>query len=140
MKNNSFIWTIRIYYEDTDAAGLVYYANYLKFMERARTEWLRKLGFEQDILKREAGIIFVVRAVNIDYLRPARFNDLLEVVSSLEELNRVSLVFMQHIQYPGEELPPLCTATIKIACLDVTTLRPRPLPNNLVMEINGAVE
>jgi len=138
---DSNLWPIRIYYEDTDAGGLVYYANYLKFMERARTEWLRALGFEQDLLRREAGIIFVVRAVTIDYLRPARFNDLLEVASKLEELKRVSLVIRQQVHYPGEQEKPLCTATTKLACLDVTTLRPRPLPANLVMEINGvAVE
>ncbi len=75
----SFRWPVRVYYEDTDAAGIVYYANYFRFMERARTEWLRHLGYEQDQLRRDPGIVFVVRHVEADYLEPARFNDLLWV-------------------------------------------------------------
>ncbi|CAK0769016.1 esterase/thioesterase [Gammaproteobacteria bacterium] len=134
---HSFSWSVRVYYEDTDAAGVVYYANYLKFLERARTEWLRALGFEQDVLRRELGVIFVVRTVTVDYLRPARFNDLLEVVCRLEELNRVSLVFSQEVRYSGADDQPLCTGKVKVACLDATTLRPRPLPANLVTEIRG---
>lgn len=134
---NQFIWPIRIYYEDTDAGGLVYYANYLKFLERARTEWLRALGFEQDVLRNEAGIIFAVRAVTVDYLRPARFNDLLEVACHLEELNRVSLVFSQEVRRPGTDGQPLCTGKVKVACLDAATLRPRPLPATLITEIRG---
>ena len=74
-----FVWPVRVYYEDTDTGGVVYYANYLRFMERARTEWLRSLGFEQDALAREAGVIFAVRSAALEYLRPARFNDLLQV-------------------------------------------------------------
>ncbi|CAK0781128.1 esterase/thioesterase [Gammaproteobacteria bacterium] len=134
---NQFIWPIRVYYEDTDAAGVVYYANYLKFLERARTEWLRALGFEQDVLRREAGVIFVVRAVTIDYLRPARFNDLLEVICHLEELNRASLVFSQEVCYSGADGQPLCTGKVKVACLDAGTFRPRPLPTTLISEIRG---
>ena len=71
----TFVWPVRVYWEDTDAGGVVYYANYLKFMERARSEWLRVLGFEQDVLRDDAGVVFVVRRVEIDYLSPARFND-----------------------------------------------------------------
>jgi hypothetical protein len=74
-----FRWPVRVYYEDTDSGGVVYYANYLRFMERARTEWMRQLGFEQDALIRDKGILFAVRSASLDYLRPARFNDLLEV-------------------------------------------------------------
>lgn len=132
-----FVWPVRVYYEDTDAAGVVYYANYLKFLERARTEWLRALGFEQDVLRSEAGVIFVVRAVTVDYLRPARFNDLLDVVCYLEELHRVSLVFLQEVRYSGTNGPPLCTGRVKVACLDAITFRPRPLPATLIMEIRS---
>ncbi|MBN8772080.1 MAG: YbgC/FadM family acyl-CoA thioesterase, partial [Thiobacillus sp.] len=71
----AFVWPVRVYWEDTDAGGVVYYANYLKFMERARSEWLRAFGFEQDVLRDEPGIVFVVRRVEIDYLSPARFNE-----------------------------------------------------------------
>lgn len=134
---NQFICSIRVYYEDTDAVGVVYYANYLKFMERSRTEWLRSLGFEQDVLRRETGIIFAVRAVTVDYLRPARFNDLLEVVCQLEKLNRVSLVFSQEIRYPGINHQPICTGTVKVACLNATTMRPHSLPANLITEIRS---
>jgi len=74
-----FILSMRVYYEDTDSVGLVYHANYLKFMERARTEWLRSVGIEQDVLAREEGIVFAVRSVELDYLKPAKFNDLLEI-------------------------------------------------------------
>ncbi|CAK0750363.1 esterase/thioesterase [Gammaproteobacteria bacterium] len=134
---NQFIWPVRIYYEDTDAVGVVYYTNYLKFMERARTEWLRALGFEQDILRHETGIIFVVRSVTVDYLRPARFNDLLEVVSCVEELHRVSLIFSQNIRYSQANDQILCMGKVKVACLDATTLRPRPLPVTLITEIRS---
>jgi acyl-CoA thioester hydrolase len=81
---NTFALPVRVYFEDTDLAGVVYYANYLKFMERARTEWLRARGFEQDALIRELGIVFAVRSVQVDYLRPARFNELLEVRASVK--------------------------------------------------------
>ena len=76
-----FQWPVRVYYEDTDSGGVVYYANYLRFMERARTEWMRELGFEQDVLIREEGVIFAVRSAKVDYLRPALFNDELNVVT-----------------------------------------------------------
>lgn len=84
-----FHWPVRVYYEDTDSGGVVYYANYLKFMERARTEWLRSLGFEQDVLNAQHGIIFAVRSVTVEYLRPARFNDLLSVGVRLGERRAV---------------------------------------------------
>ena len=80
-----FVWPVRVYYEDTDSGGVVYYANYLKFMERARTEWLRARGFEQDVLLGEHRLMFAVRSLSVDYHRPARFNDLLAVLSRLPE-------------------------------------------------------
>ena len=94
---NGFGWPVRVYYEDTDAGGVVYYANYLRFLERARTEWLRALGFEQDALARDAGVIFAVRRVEVDYLKPARFNDALTVHARIAERGRASLVFAQEV-------------------------------------------
>ncbi|MEQ1530745.1 MAG: tol-pal system-associated acyl-CoA thioesterase [Methylococcales bacterium] len=123
-----FIWPVRVYYEDTDAGGVVFYANYLKFFERARTEMLRAKGFEQDQLMTNTGIIFVVRTVQIDYLRSAKFNDLLQVSAEITELKKVSLIFNQEITL-GQDL--LCKSVIKIACLDVQSMRPKAIPENL---------
>ena len=75
----AFLWQVRVYYEDTDSGGVVYHSNYLKFMERARTEWLRSLGFEQDVLARDEDVIFAVRSINVEFLKPGRFNQLLDV-------------------------------------------------------------
>ena len=90
---STFVWPARVYYEDTDAGGVVYYANYLKFLERARTEWLRALGFDQRDLMRDAGILFAVRHVEIDYLLPARFDDELRIEAAVERASKVSLTF-----------------------------------------------
>ena len=92
-----FRWPVRVYYEDTDNGGVVYYANYLKFMERARTEWLRSLGLEQDQLIREQGIIFAVTSVQVDYLKPALFNQLLSVSAEIIETGKASLTFKQEV-------------------------------------------
>lgn len=116
---------LRVYYEDTDAAGMVYYANYLKFMERARTEWLRALGFEQSQLAREQGIGFVARSVSIEYLRPARLDDMLEVVSSIDEASRAQIVFDQRIERGGEIL---ATSKIRIVSVDPTRGKVRAMP------------
>lgn len=124
-----FAWPVRVYYEDTDTGGVVYYANYLKFMERARTEWLRSLGFEQDQLIRDAGIIFAVRAVEVDYLRPARFNDALTVTAEVVHNGGASITFRQEVRR-GDEV--LCRGKVKIASLDAQTLRPRPAPAAIV--------
>ncbi len=125
-----FLFPVRVYYEDTDSGGVVYYANYLKFMERARTEWLRALGYEQDRLIDEACLIFAVRSVTIDYFAPARFNDELEVVTTLLKKGRASLTLLQEIRRCGEETA-LCGATVKIASLDVDSFRPKPMPQPL---------
>ncbi|MEJ2590664.1 MAG: tol-pal system-associated acyl-CoA thioesterase [Candidatus Thiodiazotropha sp.] len=131
---NRFIWPVRVYYEDTDAVGVVYYANYLKFMERARTEWLRSLGYEQDRLMERDGIIFAVRSVEVDYHLPARFNDALEVSASLSQKGRASLTFHQEVRRSGDA-QLLCSGEIRIACLDKERLRPTPLPKALALEI-----
>ena len=132
MSNGEFVWPVRVYYEDTDSGGVVYYANYLRFMERARTEWLRALGFEQDRLREDDGVIFAVRSVAVDYRLPARFNDLLEVRASLLKRGGASLTFAQQIRR-GEAL--LCDGQIKIACVDGESLRPRPIPARILEEL-----
>jgi acyl-CoA thioester hydrolase len=130
-----FVWPVRVYYEDTDSAGVVYYANYLKFMERARTEWLRSLGYEQDALAREVGIVFMVRSVNLHYRRPARFNDLLQVNTLIEEVKKASLLFAQTILRAGEAENPLCNGHIRVACVAVDSLKPKAIPPLLLAEI-----
>jgi len=127
-----FNWPIRIYYEDTDAGGVVFYANYLKFFERARTEMLRSRGFEQDQLIKNDNIIFAVRSISVDYLSPARFNEQIEVNSKISRLKKVSLIFEQSIVRDNKEL---CKATVTIACLDAKTMRPKPIPPLLLAEI-----
>jgi acyl-CoA thioester hydrolase len=126
---NGFAWPVRVYYEDTDAGGVVYYANYLRFLERARTEWLRSLGFEQDALARDAGVIFAVRRVEVDYLKPARFNDALTVHARIAERGRASLVFAQEIRR-GDEV--LVKGMVKVACLEAASFRPAPIPAAIV--------
>jgi acyl-CoA thioester hydrolase len=130
-----FQWPVRVYYEDTDSGGVVYYANYLRFMERARTEWMRALGFEQDRLIREEGIVFAVRSANVEFLRPARFNDLLTVVTKLQRRGRASLTFAQSISREHEEARPCCTGEVKVACVNADTFRPQPIPEILMKEI-----
>ena len=120
-----FSWPVRVYWEDTDAGGVVYYANYLKFLERARTEWLSALGLEQDRLVEEAGVVFVVRRVEADYLRPARFNDRLTVRCELSDLSRVSLTMAQRVTR-GEDV--LLEAVVKVACVDRAAFRPARIP------------
>jgi acyl-CoA thioester hydrolase len=131
---NHFVWPVRVYYEDTDSAGVVYYANYLKFMERARTEWFRSLGFEQDALARDAGILFVVRSVNLHYRRPARFNELLQVVSRIDEVKKASLLFEQTILRTGAG-ETLCSGHIRVACVAVDSFKPRSIPPLILAEL-----
>jgi len=131
------VWNVRVYYEDTDSAGVVYYANYLKFMERARTEWLRGLGFEQDRLATQEGILFAVRSVALDYLRPARFNDSLQVRTSVQRPGRVALVFRQLVLRCGEAERPLCVGRIKVACISAHSYRPHPLPSEILARLTS---
>jgi acyl-CoA thioester hydrolase len=135
---NLFVWPVRVYYEDTDSGGVVYYANYLKFLERARTEWLRSLGFELDVLDREQGIMFVVRALSFDYHRPARFNDLLQVRSRLAHVGRASLLFEQEVlRGHNSKQGLLCVGRSKVACVATDSFRPRPVPRAILTEIFG---
>ncbi|MES9990784.1 MAG: tol-pal system-associated acyl-CoA thioesterase [Candidatus Thiodiazotropha sp.] len=133
-ESRAFVWPVRIYYEDTDAGGVVYYANYLKFMERARSEWLRSLGFEQDQLLQHDGIIFAVRKVEVGYHHPARFNDALEVVSRLAERRRASLTFEQQVVRVSDARL-LCSGSVKIVCVDMKAMRATPIPKRILMEI-----
>jgi acyl-CoA thioester hydrolase len=130
--SKGFAWPVRIYYEDTDSGGVVYYANYLKYLERARTEWLRSLGFEQTALATEMGIIFVVREVLVEYLKPARFNDLVQVTARVAEMKRASLVFEQTIEKDGI----LVRGRITVACVDAASFRPVAIPVLVKEKIN----
>ena len=131
--NDIFNWPVRVYYEDTDAGGVVFYANYLKFYERARTEMLRAMGFEQDELISHEAVIFVVRPVQVDYLKPARFNEMLNVTASLSKVKSASLTFAQTITRNDELLN---TASIRIGCLDSDSLRPKLIPDALKQAIS----
>jgi len=129
-----FDWPIRIYYEDTDSGGVVYHSNYLNFMERARTEWLRALGFEQDALITEHQCLFAVHSMQLQFKRPARFNDALVVRSHIVKVSGASLEFDQKI-FRDDEL--LCNAMVKIACLDSHRFRPKSIPLSLLTELQG---
>jgi len=120
-----FDWLVRVYFEDTDSGGVVYHANYLNFMERARTEWLRTLGFEQTILKSELGIIFVVHSMSIQFKSPARFNDLLEIKSQLVKIGYSSFEFLQTIVRKDEVM---LVASVKLACVNVASFKPVRIP------------
>lgn len=128
-----FVWPVRVYWEDTDAGGVVYYANYLKFLERARSEWLRALGFEQDALRERDGVVFVVRRVEIDYLAPARFNDALEVTAGLAATGGASLDIEQVIQRGPTRL---VAARVKLACVDAVMFKPARIPSP-ILEATG---
>jgi len=131
-----FLWQTRVYYEDTDAAGVVYYANYLKFMERARTEYVRSLGFEQDSLREHEGIIFVVRNVSLQLFQPARFNDVLEIISSTKNIARTNLIFVQRIRRAGET-EILSEAEIQVVSINAISWKPQAVPATLLQAINN---
>lgn len=121
-----FEWPVRVYYEDTDAGGVVFYANYLKFMERARTEWLRQMGVEQDGLLAEQ-IAFMVRSAHIDYLSPARFNEQLVIISEIEQMRGASIVFAQRIFRPNGQVA--CAGKVKVACVNLGSGTPQAIPD-----------
>lgn len=128
-----FVFPIRIYWEDTDAGGIVFYANYLKFFERARTEWLRSLGIQQQVLKEESGGMFVVSETQIKYFSPARLDDLLEVTARTAEAGRASLVLAQQawLTLDGER-KLLAEGTIRIGWVDSITLKPGRIPATIL--------
>ena len=123
--------TVRVYWEDTDAGGVVYYANYLKFMERCRTDWLRHLGVDQNRLRMERGLQFAVVSVAVDFLRPAFLNDEVLVTAALERLSGATIYFKQTIMRGDAQI---IDASTRVACLDSGTLKPRAIPKDLFLE------
>ncbi|MDX3935342.1 tol-pal system-associated acyl-CoA thioesterase [Stenotrophomonas sp.] len=123
-----FSWPTRIYWEDTDAGGVVYHARYVAFMERARTEWMRALGYGQERMRCDHGLVFAVRSMTMDFLKPARLDDALDVTATLVQCKRASMVFAQAV-CRGEET--LLTAQVKIAALDAATFKPRGMDDAL---------
>lgn len=125
----SFSIPARVYYEDTDAGGVVYYANYLKFFERCRTEWMRSIGHDQSELAREHNIVFVVRKVETDYRKPARLDDLLTIELAVEKLSPVRFVFRQAavLDRHGNR-QELVTARVELACVSTVDMKPTPIP------------
>ena len=132
--NTSFIWPTRVYWEDTDGGGVVYHANYLKFLERARTEWLRAKGYEQRALLLSTGVVFAVYSMQLQFLKPARLDDALRVSVQLNSCRRASFTVSQSI-VEARGGAQLCLAEVEIACLDQATFRPIPIPAELLMEI-----
>jgi len=131
---SEFVWPVRVYYEDTDSGGVVYYANYLRFMERARTEWLRAAGIEQDQLRDELGLLFVITGCDIRYHKPARFNEVLEVSVVPVEVRRTRFAVTQEVRRGNQVL---VTARVSAACIDHKTFRPKPLPEHIIAEIQA---
>jgi acyl-CoA thioester hydrolase len=125
----AFHFQVRVYWEDTDAGGVVFYANYLKFFERARTEWLRRLGFSQEALRTQQRLMFVVTDTALQYRAPARLDDLLHVSVRPEPAGRASLVVHQQA-WRGDTL--LTEGRIRIGCVDAQTFRPRRMPDELI--------
>lgn len=122
-----FAINVRVYYEDTDASGVVYHASYLRWFERARTEWLRHIGFEQHSLRDQLGVLFTVSNIKVDYRRPARLDQQLQVQTRVLEARRVSLTFEQTVRRP-EDTEWLARAQVKVGCVDVQRFRPCALP------------
>jgi len=133
--SSNFSWPVRVYWEDTDAGGIVYYANYLKFMERARTEWLRAAGLEQGPLQQEHGLMFVVVNAETHFQRPARYGELLQVSCEVEKSTKASLTFKQDVVRDDAQRELLVTGRVRVACLDTTKFRPRALPEHLLQEM-----
>jgi acyl-CoA thioester hydrolase len=130
----TFAWPIRVYWEDTDAGGVVYHANYLRFLERARSEWLRASGFDQRQLRDEAGIVFVVHRMELAFNAPARLDDQLLATVQPAQLRSASFTVYQALSRESAA-NPLLQARVRIACLDAARFRPRPIPDYLLQEI-----
>jgi len=140
-KPNAFTIPVRVYYEDTDAGGVVYYANYLKFLERCRTEWLRDIGHEQGELLRDPGIAFVVRSVNVDYLKPARLDDLLSVSLEVERITKSQIFFRQHVRRDNPDTAngrdELISARIQIVCVNMAQMKITSIPTVLRTQLEA---
>jgi len=129
-----FRWPVRVYYEDTDSGGVVYYANYLRFLERARTEWLRALGFEQTALAAVHGVAFVVRSISLDYLKPARFNDELEITIERAAVGASRIELEQRIRRGADEL---VSARVELACVNTAVFKPVRIPGPVIAKIGN---
>ncbi len=130
--SKEFLWPVRVYYEDTDAGGVVYHSNYLSYMERARTEWLRKLGYSQASMAAELGVVFAVRHAELDFKSPARLDDELVVDTIIINYRKTSLVFKQTIM-KGEYV--LCAGQVTIVCINADSFRPCAIPEILLREL-----
>lgn len=146
LSHNTFLLPVRVYYEDTDAGGVVYHSNYISFFERARTEWLRQLGYELDELAHDEGIIFVVRAVTCDYLRPALFNDELFVSAEIKALGKTSIQFTQKVMRAAKKSDPewdketcivLAEGTVTVVSVSADKFRPKRIPKQLYETMKG---
>ena len=136
--NDAFSWPVRVYYEDTDTGGVVFYANYLKFFERARTEWLRALGFSQQALVESSGLIFVVKSTAVDYFAPARLDDELKLTVVVEQFRNASMSFVQEAwRLQGTEQTLLARGQIKIACVNAANFRPQAIPEEMLARLKG---
>lgn len=136
--SSTFNWSARVYYEDTDAGGIVFYANYLKFFERARTEWLRAAGIGQQILSESHRVMFVVKSTAVDYHAPAKLDDELKLTVVVERLGRASVQFIQEAWRVGGEQPQLLTSGhIKVGCVKCETFRPCPIPGAVLDRIKN---
>lgn len=137
VSNQTFNWQVRVYYEDTDSGGVVYHSNYLNFMERARTEWLRHLGFEQTFLKDTLHVIFVVHSMQIAFKKSAKFNDMLTITSELDKVGKSSLQFLQKISINQQTL---VEAEVKLACVNAVTFKPVGIPEQIKSAIKLTME
>ena len=138
-----FTWPVRVYWEDTDGGAIVYYANYLRFLERARTEWLRSHGHSQQALAREPGILFTVVRLQVDYRAPARLDDELQISCRPQAQGPASLCFLQDIRRArgaGSAPQLLLEANVRVACVDVRSMRPQRLPEFLVDAVTAEAE
>lgn len=131
-----FQWPVRIYWEDTDAGGIVFHANYLKFFERARTEWLRSLGFDQHDLRQRTGGLFVVAATDVRYLQPARLDNELIITSKISKIGNSSMSLGQQALLKSEQPVLLCEADIRIVWVNSQTLRPAKIPTQILDQLN----
>ncbi|WP_153109519.1 tol-pal system-associated acyl-CoA thioesterase [Propionivibrio limicola] len=140
-KPNAFTLPVRIYYEDTDAGGVVYYANYLKFLERCRTEWLRTIGHDQADLMRDPGIAFVVRSVSLEYLKPARLDEMLTVSLEVERITRSQIFFRQHIRRANPAVEngwdELISGKIQIVCVNAAKMKITSIPEPLRTQLEA---
>lgn len=127
-----FVWPVRVYWEDTDAGGVVYHAGYLRFMERARSEWMRALGVDQSAFKQATGLAFMVRDMQIDFLGPALLDDELFVTVTVKERRAASILFTQTIARADGS--SLIRAQVRVACVDIQRMRAAPIPTDLIFE------